>query len=66
MNHDHCQTCGERAWLTTPVLDLKDNPTDETIYAYNCTAEVVVKKNGSVRVVKTCPNWEKRTPGAPA
>jgi len=66
MTHDHCQTCGERAWRTAPVLDAKDQPTEDVVYAYNCTSEVVVKKDSSVRVVKPCPNWEKMSPGAPA
>lgn len=54
---DTCHTCGEPAWGKTP--DGKGG----TIYAYNCTAEIVVNGSRGFRTVKECPNWEKRQVG---
>ena len=58
VTRDTCQTCGERAWGQTP------DGQGGTVYAYNCMSEVVVRNDGMIRVLKACPNWEKRAPGA--
>lgn len=51
--YDACRTCGERAWTTTP------DGRGGVVIAYNCTAETRVKQDGSVRVLKECPDWGK-------
>ena len=53
---DRCAVCGERAWQR--ISDGKGG----TIYAYNCTAEIVVNGSRGFRTVKDCPNWEKISP----
>ena len=51
MKHSACPTCGAAG------SHLKLN--DRTIYAFGCTAELVVMQYGEERVIKACPDFGK-------
>ena len=50
-NVETCFTCGESLLMSAP------DGQGGMIYAYNCTAEVVVSCKGELRRIKECPDW---------
>ena len=49
-----CRTCGEKCWNTS------SDDHGNTVYAYSCTAEIVVDSRDSERVIKSCPDIERK------